>query len=23
MIDGKVWYLGIRFKSTDDPEVEM
>lgn len=22
-IDGKVWYLGIRFKSTDDFEVEM
>lgn len=22
-IEGKVWYLGIRFKSTDDFEVEM
>jgi putative DNA primase/helicase len=23
MIDGKVWYLGIRFRPTDDHEVEM
>jgi putative DNA primase/helicase len=22
-IDGKVWYLGIRFKPTDDHEIEM